>query len=498
MANNQYAGFGPGTGNIFRNMLGLPHTLKLIDSYESCFYVLPKSETEGFQLFHILSQQTSVKNVSWDEKYTDLFADTHSKKKLICVYPTSVQLHRILLNKLEKDTKVVQLFNTDILHVHQYLFTKLKIEPTCKVQVEYKDSKLLEIRKIYDEETLQPPPFSSLYFEITTLSDFSCSTPITKITVTHNEQQVSFDGLEETILQDFCKYVLAENPDILICVTRDNRSALTISHYLFTRAKMLRVNFQLGRQTDGIETLTHRIQGRIVLNTSPFLNEFGLAGLVERSRFSFLPLGIAAQYGINRLIDSRNCYEMIQRGYVIPKNDFSLRHEHIRTLDEIVSRDKGGLIFSPVVGLHENVVVLDYDSEYANLILMHNLSYETIVYPRRVIQSTDKGLLPTVVEKVLKRRVYFKEVKHKFDISSAEWLWCEQRLGSLKNILVSLYGTTGSFWNRYSNVLAVEEINKLSREVLIKTKDIVQELGFELIYADTDSVFLKKKDASRL
>src|SRR6266702_8414658 len=59
------------------------HTLKLIDSYESCFYILPKSDTDGFQLFQILSQQTSAKNVSWDEKYTDLFAGIHSKKKLI-------------------------------------------------------------------------------------------------------------------------------------------------------------------------------------------------------------------------------------------------------------------------------------------------------------------------------------------------------------------------------------------------------------------------------
>lgn len=74
---------------------------------------------------------------------------------------------------------------------------KLKIEPTCKVQVEYKDSKLLEMRKIDDEEILQPPLFSSLYFEITTLSDFSDSTPNTKITVTHNEQCVPFDGLDD-------------------------------------------------------------------------------------------------------------------------------------------------------------------------------------------------------------------------------------------------------------------------------------------------------------
>jgi DNA polymerase elongation subunit (family B) len=71
---------------------------------------------------------------------------------------------------------------------------------------------------------------------------------------------------------------------------------------------------------------------------------------------------------------------------------------------------------------------------------MRNLSYETVVYPRSVIQTTDKGLLPRVIEKVLKRRVYIKEVKQKFDINSPESLWCEQRLGALKNILVYLYG----------------------------------------------------------
>jgi DNA polymerase elongation subunit (family B) len=39
--------------------------------------------------------------------------------------------------------------------------------------------------------------------------------------------------------------------------------------------------------------------------------------------------------------------------------------------------------------------------------------------------------------------------------------------------------------------LVFEEINKLPREVLLKTKDIVQRLGYEVIYADTDSVFIK-------
>jgi DNA polymerase I len=131
-----------------------------------------------------------------------------------------------------------------------------------------------------------------------------------------------------------------------------------------------------------------------------------------------------------------------------------------------VSRDKGGMIISPQVGLHENVIALDYDSEYANLIVNHNLGVAVVQ------QSNDnkKGLLPTVVEKFLKRRLYFKRLLKELPKESIESLWCQQRVNSLKNILVCLYGTTGSLWNRYGNVLAFEEINKISREILIKTR----------------------------
>jgi DNA polymerase I len=188
------------------------------------------------------------------------------------------------------------------------------------------------------------------------------------------------------------------------------------------------------------------------------LDNFGFAGLIERSRFGFLPLGMAARYDINRLIDSRNCYELIQRGFAISKNNSGTKgnnnnnHERIRTLEELVSRDKGGMIISPQIGLHENVVSLDYDSEYADLIVNHNLSYETVTLQQEkglgvtvLQQSRDnkKGLLPTVVEKFLKRRLYFKRLLKELPKESIESLWCQQRVNSLKNILVCLYGTTG-------------------------------------------------------
>jgi DNA polymerase elongation subunit (family B) len=517
--------------------------LKLIDSYQPSFYILPRNESDGLHLFQVLSQQTIVDKVRWEEdKLTNLFDRdcTTAKKKLICVYPQFIQYYAPILKILEKDQRVKQLFNTDLSHIQQYLFTKLRIEPTSKVEVKYEGIKLLRIIKVKDDEQeVSPPPFSLLYFDIQTSSGkFTSEDPIRMISVRYEdngdskekEEHVSFQSDEEnTILQDFSNYLLDKDPDIVVCT---GESGSKLFHYLFVRITKLGLDLQLGREAladEDLMNLKHPIpywiRGRICLENSAgsigginrqqqhsVFDGFAFAGLIERSRFGFLPLGMASRYGINRLIDSRNCYELIQRGFVISKNNHSSgnsennnnNHERIRTLEELVSRDKGGMIISPQVGLHENVVSLDYDSEYANLIVNHNLSYETVTLQQQekgagivvTQQSNDnkKGLLPTVVEKFLKRRLYFKKLLKELPKESTESFWCEQRVNSLKNILVCLYGTTGSLWNRYGNVLAFEEINKISREILIKTKDIVQQLGYELVYADTDSVFIKSKD----
>ncbi len=47
--------------------------LRLKDSYQPNFYVLPKNENAGTELFHLLSQQPKVKKVDWDYRRTNLF-----------------------------------------------------------------------------------------------------------------------------------------------------------------------------------------------------------------------------------------------------------------------------------------------------------------------------------------------------------------------------------------------------------------------------------------
>jgi DNA polymerase elongation subunit (family B) len=315
--------------------------LKLIDNYQPNFYVLPKDENTGADLFQILSQQSIVKKAEWEYKFTDLFDyDRHGMKKLICIYPEFMIHHETLLKTLEKDPRVVKLFNTDLSHIQQYLFTKLKIEPTSKVEVQYNknDSRLIKISKINEDLVAPPPPFSILYFEIHTRSSSNnlghdVNDPITEIRARYqHEPEISFKGSEDSILKDFSEYALANDPDIL--VSSNQHSGTTTLDYLFIRMTGLGLDLHLGRDNN-----TNKIEGRVYLNNKSFHSDSELAGLIEKTRFGVLPLSLAARYGISRLIDSRNCYELIQRGFVISRSNNN--NERIRTLDEIIAKDKG-------------------------------------------------------------------------------------------------------------------------------------------------------------
>src|ERR687885_9394 len=118
-------------------------------------------------------------------------------------------------------TRVKELFNTDLLHVQQYLFTELKIEPTSKLKVEYEGSKLLGMSKVDDEHDIHPPPFSMLYFDLHTYSGILASDDAIRLIKVRYEQEdeVVFDNSEEkVILQQFSDYVQERNHDIIVCM----------------------------------------------------------------------------------------------------------------------------------------------------------------------------------------------------------------------------------------------------------------------------------------
>jgi DNA polymerase I len=65
----------------------------------------------------------------------------------------------------------------------------------------------------------------------------------------------------------------------------------------------------------------------------------------------------------------------MKRNILIPKLRSPLIYE--TTAKNLIFMDRGGLILSPVTGLHENVAALDFESMFPNILIKHNISYET-------------------------------------------------------------------------------------------------------------------------
>jgi DNA polymerase elongation subunit (family B) len=440
---------------------------------EQIFYILPRSQPAGDDLFQQLSRNDQViKKIFWDEKYIDL-ADIN-KTKLIEITLENIQSqdYQRLVKKLGMDFRVRSLYNTDLFALHRFIFNQLEIAPTSKVRFEYEDEKLFSITRVDDSHEIFPPPFRCMHIRIGGANNND--------DITFN---VRFENGQQSYLMNYAMKAL-----FLVSKKNEPDIAVIYEDYQYDHDIVNSIN----------SIIIKYCNQTIVIHTRDTVEDISLVELIEKARFSCLPMKLASKYRTLRLIDSRITYELLRRDFVIPnKKIVSRHHEQIRTLENIVEMDKAGMIISPENGPHENVAVLDSNDEYANIITGHNISYENRSCDHMNSQNKYFALLPSIVEELISRRIYLKQFLKTQQPDSLLYSICNARLDILKQILVCLYGTSGSIWNRYSNVQGFEEINRFSRQVLLKTKDIVQSAGFDLIYADTDAVFLKKKDATR-
>jgi DNA polymerase family B len=414
-----------------------------------------------------------IKRIFWEEKYIDLQDKTKTSLIAISLDSNDRQDFKILIQKLGHDSRVKPLYNIDLSNVMQFIHTQLKIPPTSKVKIEYDDddpARLLSISKIDDSQEISIPPFSIVYIEVLNEVTSNKNEPL-KLSVRTNGRASTTLSVNSLLDPVLVSYISQNDPDITVLCGDFHNDKSFIEPF----------------------------KQKVIIHTHNAMSDIDLVELVEKSRFGYLPLRLALKYGMMRLIDSRITFELLQRDFVIPTRlkTVSKHYEQIRTLEDIVDMYKAGMIISPEIGLHENVAVLDFNDEYANIITRNNISYENISNDNFAENKHALAILPSIVEELVARRVYLKQLLKAQQLDSILYSYCETQLNILKQILVCLYGTSGSIWNRYSNVQVFEEINKLSREILLKTKDIVQRAGFELIYAETDAVFLKRTDATR-
>jgi DNA polymerase, archaea type len=218
--------------------------------------------------------------------------------------------------------------------------------------------------------------------------------------------------------------------------------------------------------------------GRILIDTeqSFVYQEGGLLGVLMAARLSGLPPNLASRFTPGTLISSYEVYEAVKRGIAVPfrKSD----PEMIRHISLLQAADRGGMMFQPVPGIYENVEEIDFTSMYPSIIVLANLSPETIG------NSCRAGFLPAALRPLLDLRITTKRLKK-----------TDPRFAGIDSILkwmlVTCFGYTGYKNAKFGRIEVHEGITGRSRDILLRTKDIAEEMGFTVLHGIVDCLWVQ-------
>lgn len=158
----------------------------------------------------------------------------------------------------------------------------------------------------------------------------------------------------------------------------------------------------------------------------------------------------------------------------------------------------GADVLTPHTGLYSNVVVFDFHSEYPSLISTFNISPDTLSHESGDIKIDDvmfrrdiEGVVPGMIKELIEVRRKIKSVLKTPNLSSiyAKSLTNQQRL--IKEFTNSFYGVFGSMMHRLYNPYCQKSITYLARQHLEFVKEKVEEMGYKVLYGDTDSIFVQ-------
>lgn len=166
----------------------------------------------------------------------------------------------------------------------------------------------------------------------------------------------------------------------------------------------------------------------------------------------------------------------------------------------------GALVLDPKPGLHENVYVFDYSSLYPSIILSSNIGFDTVAKlgesnvitnpgTRVKFTKSKQSIIAKVVEQLVQERQIFKkkrlELVEKQLINSEEYKTARASEVIVKELSNSVYGLMGDQNHRYYSRETAESITKTGQYLLEFAKDYFTYRGWDVIYGDTDSVFVK-------
>jgi DNA polymerase I len=222
------------------------------------------------------------------------------------------------------------------------------------------------------------------------------------------------------------------------------------------------------------------------------LSERFLPFYFELTKLVGQPLHAVSRMTTGQLVEWLLMKESSKRSEMIPNRaagaEFMKRREETYT---------GGYVKEPKKGISEDIAVFDFRSLYPSIIVTHNIDPSTLVKGgESEVPGTEysfskvKGFIPAILEDLIDRRMAIKgEMKDEKNAVRQTILDAEQH--ALKILANSFYGYMAYPRARWYKNECAESVAALARMYIQKVMSVAEEdFGFEVIYGDTDSLFV--------
>lgn len=223
--------------------------------------------------------------------------------------------------------------------------------------------------------------------------------------------------------------------------------------------------------------------------------------IMELSRITGLIPFDACRLTYGQLTENFLLREAYDRGMMFPNRPFRDERRKRRRQGAY----SGGFVYSPEPGLYDEIALLDFKSLYPTVMVSHNISPDSLNLEecdnRFELEEFDydfcqdeQGFFPELIEDLIEERTEIKGELKEIDGETAEHKSLDSRQRALKILANSFYGYLGYEGARWYSREAAEATTYLGREYIKDAVKTSEEEGFEVVYGDTDSVFLRKEN----
>jgi DNA polymerase I len=251
----------------------------------------------------------------------------------------------------------------------------------------------------------------------------------------------------------------------------------------------------------------------ITLGLSTYNDDLVMKLILVLARISRMPMEDVSRQGVSRWIRSFMQYEHRKNGMLIPNQEDIIAAKGTTATKAIIKgkKYKGAIVVEPVPGVHFNVAVMDFQSLYPSIIKVHNLGYQSVRCPHEECRTNkvpgtphwvctkQRALESALIGSLRDLRVNWYKPKAKDkSLSQAQRNWYDVTQSALKVILNASYGVFGAdSFDLYCPPVA-EVTAAIGREVITETIEKARELGIQVLYGDTDSIFLKNPSPDQI